>query len=141
MGTTPDVESQLARVPLFVSLSRRQIKKLVDRGRRVTHGSGRDIVEEDKGSLAFHLIISGTASVHVHDRQVRDLGPGDYFGEISMIDGRPRSATVTTTSDVVTLAIPHTAFEQLLDEQPEVARQLLVRLCDRLRQAESERGA
>ena len=132
-----DTETQLLRVPLFDSLSPRQIKKLAGKARATTHGKGHSITEQDKGSLAFHLIVSGNATVSIGDKQVRELGPGDYFGEISMIDGRPRSATVTASSDLKTLAISHLDFQKLLDGEPEVARQLLVRLCERLRQAEA----
>ena len=138
MADTSDLESRLSRVPLFSQLSRRQIKKLVGKSKRTSHSAGQDITEQDKGSLAFHLVLSGSADVTVHGKKVRSLGPGEYFGEISMIDGRPRSATVTASSPLTTLAVPHLAFQDLLDDEPEVARQLLVRLCDRLREAEAD---
>jgi len=138
MADTADLEARLIRVPIFGQLSRRQLKKLLGKAKTTSHSAGQDITEQDKGSLAFHLVLSGSADVTVHGKKVRTLGPGEYFGEISMIDGRPRSATVTAASPLTTLAVPHLAFQDLLDDEPEVARQLLVRLCDRLREAEAD---
>ena len=66
-----------------------------------------------------------------------DLGPGDYFGEISMIDGKPRSATVHATSPVTTISLASWAFHPILDEHPEVTKELLKVMCARLRAAES----
>ncbi len=70
-------------------------------------------------------------------RELRTLAPGDYFGEISMIDGQPRSATVTVVETMKAVAIPHLDFEDVVDEDPAFARQLLKTLCARLREAES----
>lgn len=137
MADKSDLESRLMHVPLFGQLSRRQVKKLVSKAKVTSHSAGQDITEQDKGSLAFHLVLSGSADVKVNGKKVRALGAGEYFGEISMIDGRRRSATVTATSPLSTLAVPHLAFQDLLDDEPEVARQILVRLCDRLREAEA----
>jgi CRP-like cAMP-binding protein len=138
MADTKELEARLMRVPIFGQLSRRQVKKLVGKAKTTSHSAGQDITEQDKGSLAFHLVLSGSADVTVHGKKVRTLGPGEYFGEISMIDGRPRSATVTAATPLTTLAVHHFAFQDLLDDEPEVARQLLVRLCDRLREAEAD---
>ena len=87
--------------------------------------------------MAFHLILDGRATVSIAGTEVRSLGSGDYFGEISMIDGKPRSATVTATEPTRTLAIPHQDFERLVADEPDFARGLLVTLCARLREAES----
>lgn len=138
MADSSDLETRLLRVPIFAQLSRRQLRKMLDKSKTTTHSPGQEITKEGLGSLALHLILSGTVEVTVRDKKVRELGPGDYFGEISMIDGRPRSATVKATTDLKTLAVPHLAFQQLLDDDPEVARQMLVRLCQRLREAEAD---
>jgi CRP/FNR family cyclic AMP-dependent transcriptional regulator len=130
-------EDMLAEVDLFSGLSRRQTRKLLDRGRTVPHESGQTIAAEGLGSLAFHLILDGRATVSVAGTEVRTLGTGDYFGEISMIDGKPRSATVTATEPTTTLAVPHQEFERLLADEPDFARALLKTLCARVRDAES----
>jgi CRP/FNR family cyclic AMP-dependent transcriptional regulator len=75
--------------------------------------------------------------VAVGDQPVRELHTGDYFGEISMIDGLSRSATVTASSALSTFAISHDVFDRLVGEKPEFARGLLKVLCSRLREAEA----
>jgi CRP/FNR family transcriptional regulator, cyclic AMP receptor protein len=131
-----EAEDMLAEVDLFSGLSRRQVRKLVDRGRTVPHEAGQKVSAEGLGSLAFHLVLDGEATVSVAGTDVRTLGPGDYFGEISMIDGKPRSATVTATQPTKTLAIPHQEFDRLLGDEPDFAHILLKTLCARLREAE-----
>ena len=138
MADQADLEAQLERVPLFGSLSRRQLRRMLDKATTTTHTPGQEITKEDLGSLAFHLVLTGSAEVSIRGKKVRVLGPGEYFGEISMIDGRPRSATVTAATGLTTLAVPHLAFQQVLHDDPEIARQMLVQLCSRLREAEAE---
>src|SRR4029078_3305188 len=136
-GDVRSPEDMLAEVDLFSGLSRRQVKKLFDDGRSVPHESGKQVSSEGLGALAFPLIIDGRATVSVAGTEVRTLGSGDYFGEISMIDGKPRSATVTAVEPMTTLAIPHQDFERLLADEPDFARGLLVNLCARVREAEA----
>lgn len=139
MSDKSDFAEQLAAVPIFTGLSRRQINKLVDASKTTTHHEGHEVAKEGEGSLAMHLILSGTAEVRVHGEVQRTLGAGDYFGEISMIDGKKRSASVTASSPMSTLAVPHVAFQKLLETEPAFASTLLVLLCSRLREAESSR--
>ena len=130
-------ETVIADVDLFRDLSKAQLKRLAGAAREVLHPPGKAVATEGGGALAFHLIIEGSASVSRDGRELRTLGPGDYFGEISMIDGRPRSATVTAREPLKVMAIPHQDFEGVLDQDPEVARRLLKTLCARLREAEA----
>jgi CRP-like cAMP-binding protein len=102
---------------------------------------GKEVAVEGEVGHALHVILSGRATVSHDGRTVRRLGPGDYFGDISMIDGMPRSATVRIDEDVRALAVGHMVFETLLDERPEFARVLLKRLCARLREAEARAEA
>jgi len=132
-----DLEAMVAKVELFSALSHRQVRKLVDRAREVKHLPGQEVAAQGLGALAFHLVLEGHASVSLNGTEIRTLGPGEYFGEIGMIDGKPRSATVTATDDMVTLAVPHQEFERLVGEEPEFARALLGTLCARVREAEA----
>jgi CRP/FNR family cyclic AMP-dependent transcriptional regulator len=131
------LEDTLAAVDIFAGLSRRQIKKLVGAGREVRRDSGKAIATEGLGALAFHVILEGTAEVTRAGNSLRELGPGEYFGEISMIDGKPRSATVSATSELTTFVIPHAEFAELVNKDAELASALLVSLCGRLREAEA----
>jgi CRP-like cAMP-binding protein len=134
-----DPAATLAEIDLFSGLSSRQLTKVVKSARTVNHEAGRQIAAEGLGALAFHLVIEGTAKVSIGGREVRTLGPGDYFGEISMIDGRPRSATVESVGPLVTLAISHLDFLALVEAEPAFARGLLNTLCSRIREAEAQR--
>ena len=130
-------EAVIANVDLFRDLSRAQLKRLAGAAIEVSHPPGKAVATEGRSGLAFHLIIEGSATVSKDGRELRTLGPGDYFGEISMIDGRPRSATVTAQEPLKAMAIPHQDFEAVIDEDPEFARRLLKTLCARLREAEA----
>ena len=128
---------RLRSVPLFEGLSDRELRDVLARARVVEHPADGEIVEEGRGGAGFHLILDGTASV-VRGGQVRGtLGPGDYFGEISLIDGKPRSATIRAQSEVKTLSVPAWNFMPLLDAHPSMARKLLVGLCQHVRAMES----
>ena len=133
-----DVQAHLARVPIFAGLSSRQLGKLAGASRRTTHQAGHEIAKEGEGALALHIILDGTAEVTVHGSPKRELRAGDYFGEISLIDGKKRSASVTATSALHTLAVPHGPFQQLLASEPGVAAGLLTLVCARLSEAEAD---
>jgi CRP/FNR family transcriptional regulator, cyclic AMP receptor protein len=135
---TKDLQARLAAVPIFAGLSNRHLAKLVDGSRRTTHQAGHEIAKEGEGALALHIILDGTAEVSVHGSRKRELKAGDYFGEISLIDGRSRSASVTATSDLHTLAVPYVPFQQLLESEPGFAAGLLKLICARLREAEAD---
>lgn len=141
MARDRDTEAQIAEVDLFRGLSKGQVKRLAGAAKEVTHPAGKAVSTEGLGGLAFHYILEGNATVSRDGRELRTLGPGDYFGEISMIDGRPRSATVTAVDAMTVLAIPHQDFEAVIDKDPDVARQLLKTLCARLREAEARSTA
>jgi CRP-like cAMP-binding protein len=135
---TKDIQAQLARVPIFSGLSSRQLGKLAESCRTTTHQAGHEMAKEGEGALALHIILDGTAEVSVHGRPRRELRAGDYFGEISLIDGRKRSASVTATSSLHTIAVPHGPFQTLLENEPGVAAGLLKMICSRLREAEAD---
>ena len=138
MTDPQNLDDELAHVPLLSSLSRRQRGKLLAGSRVVEHPAGREVTAEGAGAVALHVVLDGAADVSIRGRAVRTLGPGEYFGEISMIDGKPRSATVTAGENLRTLYVPHAAFTGLVDNDAAVAKELLVALCGRIRQIESE---
>jgi len=138
MNRTPhDLDAQLAAVPVLAGLSKRQRRKLLDESKVIRHDAGQAVAMEGDGALALHVVLSGKATVSLKGRELRELGPGDYFGEISMIDGKPRSASVSASEALESLAVPHVAFRALLQSEPECAQGLLEQLCVRLREAEA----
>jgi cAMP-dependent protein kinase regulator len=133
-----DLQAHLAAVPIFSGLSSRQLGRLAEVSRTTTHQAGHEIAKEGEGALALHVILDGTADVSVRGRPKRQLHPGDYFGEISLIDGKKRSASVTAATDLRTVAVPHGPFQQLLESDAGFATGLLKLVCARLRDAEAD---
>jgi CRP/FNR family transcriptional regulator, cyclic AMP receptor protein len=137
MAADPYVVEALGQTDLFSSLGGRALKRIASQVKVVDHAAGKEITEQGGGGVGFHLILAGTVSVTVNATERPDMGPGQYFGEISLIDGQPRSATVTAKDDVRTLSLVSWAFTPILREEPEVANALLDVMCARLRIAEN----
>jgi CRP-like cAMP-binding protein len=137
MAADPEIVQALSSTDLFAGVGEKALNAIAAQARVVNHAEGKDITEEGGGAAGFHLIRSGSVSVSVGGNARPELGPGDYFGEISMIDGKPRSATVQATSPVTTISLASWAFHPILDEHAEVSKQLLKVMCARLRAAES----
>jgi CRP/FNR family transcriptional regulator, cyclic AMP receptor protein len=126
----------LAAVDLFTVLTKKEIKKIHDAGKEVSFQAGRTIVSEGEAGVGFHMILKGKAKVTVNGQLRAMLGPGDYFGEMAIIDRGPRSATVTAESEVQTLGIASWDFMPVLSENFEMCRKIMVELSRRLRSAE-----
>jgi CRP/FNR family cyclic AMP-dependent transcriptional regulator len=126
----------LAEVDLFSVLTKKEVKKIHDAGKEVNFRSGRVIVTEGETGVGFHLLLKGKAKVTVNSRLRSVLGPGDYFGEMAIIDRGPRSATVTADTEVTTLAIASWDFLPVLGANFEMCRKIMVELSRRLRGAE-----
>ena len=123
----------LKKVPLFRGMSDKALARVGEISKEVSHPAGKTVVEEDHSAVGFHLILSGEAEATQSGSVVSTMGPGDYFGEMSLIDGKPRSASVVAKTDLHTLAIPAWNFNRLLDENPDMMRALLVSLSERIR--------
>ncbi|HEX6845158.1 MAG TPA: cyclic nucleotide-binding domain-containing protein, partial [Actinomycetota bacterium] len=96
----------LRQVPLFAGLNDRDLKYVHEIAKEVSFEPGTTVVETDKSGVGFHMILRGNADVHVGGELVATFGPGDYFGEMSVLDGKPRSVTVVANGELTTLAIP-----------------------------------
>ena len=131
-----ELQQQLATVELFQGLSKRTIAQIASTGRFTDHIDGHEVIVEGAGASGFHLITSGQARVTSGGAVRRTLGVGDYFGEISVLDGKPRSSSVVADGALQTFMVHPSVLQRLIDEQPKFARQLLLVLCARLREAE-----
>jgi len=136
MAADPRIVDAFAKTDLFRGLERRALERVADTAKTVHHASGKSLTSEGQSGIGFHLILEGTAAVTVHGEERRTLKPGDYFGEISLIDGKPRSATVTAKENLTTASIVSWEFEPLLIEEPQITKALLLVMCSRLRAAE-----
>jgi CRP-like cAMP-binding protein len=126
----------LSRNRLFDELNKKDVLALIDSAKEVDHREGQMIVVEGHPGVGFHLLLQGTAIVSRNGRKLRTLGPGETFGDIAVIDGGPRSASVQAATALRTLSLPPWEFKPLLLEHPRIAYRLLVKLCTLLREAE-----
>jgi CRP/FNR family transcriptional regulator, cyclic AMP receptor protein len=126
----------LRGVTLFSGLDDRELENLADEFNECRFSPGDKIALEGEGGLNFFVVESGEASVEVHGEEVSRLGPGDAFGEIALIDRRPRTATVTAISDLRTFGLPVFVFRPYVEARPQVAWKLLEAMADRLAAAE-----
>lgn len=129
--------AELGRTRIFSGLAPKHLNRLADRTRVVDHAPGVLIVSEGASGAGFHLVLDGTATVLQHGTPCATLGPGDHFGEISLIDGQPRSATVRAETPLRTASVTPWDFAPLLQEEPTFALALLRGLCQRLRETEA----
>lgn len=136
----------LRNVHLFAALTPEELTVIARSARRRRYARGTGILQqEDTGTVAC-FILSGTTDVLLESEDGRQfivarLGPGGHFGEMSLLDGEPRSATVVATSDTELLLIQRDEFLQELEENPRVMRQMLVALSRRLREADAQVAA
>src|SRR5215831_3880020 len=128
-----DPVAALQRVQLFTDMDRRQAEQIA-RLLKVRHFSkGETVIMEGSGGAAFFLIDSGEAAVSCKGVHLATLGPGDYFGELALIDGGPRSATVTAATDLVCYGLTFWEFRPLIERNGVIAWKLLQALAKRLR--------
>jgi CRP-like cAMP-binding protein len=125
----------LEDVPLFAGLSKRHLRKVAGLGyeRRVAPQTA-VVRKGDKGD-AFFVILDGSASVRRPGKRTVRLGPGDFFGELALLDGAPRTATVEADTDMLLMWVARSAFGKLLRSEPQVAVHMLHTLAQRLRSA------
>ncbi|MDA8283429.1 MAG: cyclic nucleotide-binding domain-containing protein [Actinomycetota bacterium] len=126
----------LGSVGLFSSLNRRELGRLRRAGTVLRLAGGAEVVAEGAPGDAFYLVVRGTATVRRNRRKAAVLGPGDYFGELALLDGGPRTATVVADEPVELLAIERGPFARVLEEVPAVGQKLLVTMAARLRDAD-----
>jgi CRP-like cAMP-binding protein len=123
----------LRGVDLFEELSKSELRKVAGLAKPFTFAEGESVTEEGTPGGRFHVIQSGSAKVVAGGRTRATLGAGEYFGELSLIDGEPRSATVIATEPLTTLSIAEWNLRPLLKSQPTISYKLLVVLCRRVR--------
>jgi CRP/FNR family transcriptional regulator, cyclic AMP receptor protein len=116
-------------VPLFAGLSQTHMRRVASLAQVSNYNAGRVIVKRGDPGKAFYVIIQGEAKVVkgkiVTARQEAQLGPGDFFGELSLLDGEPRAASVIASSPLTTIRIERSAFRRLLRGEPALALKVL----------------
>jgi CRP/FNR family transcriptional regulator, cyclic AMP receptor protein len=131
----------LRRVALFSDCTDDELRRIADISKIVETPAGTILTEVGTAGDSFFFIIDGQASVKTQVGVADPLHPGDFFGEMSLLDGEPRSATVAATTDVRLLIVDRSRFWRLLDETPDLVRRILSVLSGRVRRLEQAANA
>lgn len=126
----------LGKVDLFQGLAERDLRKVLSTSDVEEFPEGLEIVTQDSPGGLFFLVVEGQVDVLVDGQVQAILGEGEYFGEMSLLDGEPRSASVRARTPVKVLSMWRPNFRPLLHEHPSIAEHLLVVLSKRLRAVE-----
>lgn len=125
----------LERVPLFEGLSRHQLRRVAGSAEEVRYGEGRPVVHEGARGDAFYVVVEGSAKVvrGPTRRRIGRLGPGDFFGELALLTGGTRTASVVAETPLVTIRLSRAAFQDVVKHEPGVALKVMVALAARVR--------
>ncbi len=132
----PKLETVLASVPIFEDLSRKQLKKVAAVSDLVEYMQKHSIVREGEIGDSFFVILRGQANVTTGGKTVSKVMPGDHFGEISLLDGGPRTATVTSDTPMTMLMLSRKAFLKCVTADPEMAMALMKTMARMIRRVD-----
>jgi CRP-like cAMP-binding protein len=122
----------LHAVPLFANCSKAELQRIASLADELDLGEGATLIREGERGREFLVVVDGTVTVTKRGKKVRDLGAGDFIGEIALVSDVPRTATVTATSPVRLLVVTDRAFRGLIEEMPSIATKVLQSLGERL---------
>jgi CRP/FNR family cyclic AMP-dependent transcriptional regulator len=134
------LDAVLGTVPLFESLSKRHLKKIASLTSTVEYDAGDTVIAEGDAGDAFFVTVAGQAKVVVGGKTLHRLIPGDHFGEISLLDGGPRSASVVAETPLSVLRLTRTAFLRVVRDDADLARALLASLARMVRRVDRSLG-
>lgn len=126
----------LQRVPLFSGFNENELRRVAEWSKIAEVPAGTVVTQIGEPGDSFFIIIDGAVAVRTPVGAGSELHPGDFFGEMSLLDGEPRSATIVATSDVRLLIVERSHFWQLLDETPDLVGRILTILSRRVRRLE-----
>ena len=134
----PNIANKLAQVPIFAGCTKRELAIITRASKEVSHKEGTVIAREGERGIGLFLILEGRCNVTIGGKTKARLGPGDFFGEVALLDGGPRTATVTAMSPVRLVGITGWVFRGLLMEHPSIALRTLESVAGRLRSVTKE---
>lgn len=132
---TKDVVERLAQVPIFSGCSKKELQTIARAVRPIEHEAGTVIAQEGEPGAGLFVIDSGSADVTIGGRKVNHLEAGEFFGEMALLDGGPRTATVTAKTDISLFVLTEWVYRGLLSEHPSIAIRTLEAMAGRLRGA------
>jgi len=128
----------LAQISLFSACSNRDLQKIAKAADELTIDEEREIVKQDTVGREAFVIVEGSAVVKRNGRAITTLGPGDYFGELALLDGGPRTASVVAETPITLLVLGQREFTGLLDEVPGLALKIMKVLAERIRDLDNK---
>ncbi len=129
---------RLRAVPMFAALSKKELAAVLRAGGPLQYPAGHKVIREGTPGSELWVVISGDLTVSRDGDTVDTLGPGDFFGELAVIDPAPRNATITADTAVELVAIDGRRFWALMEQAPPVARKLMVHLARRVREHDAQ---
>jgi CRP/FNR family cyclic AMP-dependent transcriptional regulator len=138
-ATDSDWAEVLGKLPLFSQLGKRRLRKIAQQAHFAEFAPGDTVVATGTRGDSFYVILSGEAMA-LRKPAARTLRIGDYFGEIALLDGEPRSATVVATDQLHVMRLPRRAFLELLEQDATIARTMLAELGSRVRGLEQSQN-
>ena len=124
----------IGRVPLFAHLSKRELEFIAKEGDEVNVPAGKTLTRQDRQGDTFYVLLDGEAEVKVDGKRRRVLKPGDFFGEISMLDRGVATATVTTLTDARLFVMSHAQFRDAIKGSDQLMLKVLKAMGERLRE-------
>jgi CRP/FNR family transcriptional regulator, cyclic AMP receptor protein len=131
----------IARVPLFAGLEQRELQQIANSFKERQYAAGSVVASEGQSGAGFFVIAQGRAKVTVAGEERASIGPGDYFGEIALIDEGARSATITAETDMTCYGLTPWEFRPIVESEARIAWKLLQALAQKLRAAEQRAGS
>jgi CRP-like cAMP-binding protein len=139
MATHTDEKLELLRrVPLLAGLGRKDVEEVGRLAEEIDVPAGRVLMREGQTGQEFFVVISGSVLIERGGHALRSLGPGDFLGEIALVDDGPRTATATTEMSSKLLVLAHREFHSLMDQFPSVRKAVMQALAMRVRKLEPE---
>ena len=129
-GASPDM---LKKVPLFSGLDDKELKEVASSMRERKFRAGDTVTQEGAGGVGFFVVESGEADVNVGGEAKGSVGPGDYFGEIALINESPRTATLTARTDMICYGMTPWDFRPLVESNSTIAWKLLTAMAEKMR--------
>jgi CRP-like cAMP-binding protein len=139
MARQESTDERLARIPLFEGLSKRQLSQVSSLMTPLDLKAGKVLARQGEVGREFLILLEGQVEVARDGKIIAVRGPGDFIGEIALLDNRPRTATVTARTDVVVEVLNRGEFASLLAEAPELSAQVMATMARRL--AALDRGS
>jgi CRP-like cAMP-binding protein len=138
MARQGSTDELLAQVPLFEGLSKEQLSRVASLMTRVDLGAGQVLVRQGEIGREFLILLEGEVEVARDGKVIATRSAGDYVGEIALLDKRPRTATVTTKTEIAAEVLNRAEFSTLLADAPELSNQIMATMARRLAEIDTQ---